>query len=251
MEVMKQIPDNTIDLILCDPPFGTTANRWDKPLPFDMMWAEYERIIKEKHAIVLFALEPYATKLKYSNFANYKYDWIWDKHATNGFLNAKRRPLKRYENICVFSYGTPVYYPQMEIRGKERQKGAYNKKSGDGDGVYRAYKNISSRNNVYYPTDILSYSNAKRKGKVHSAQKPTELLEYLIRTYTRSDGPEPETVLDNCMGSGSTGVARIHTNRNFIGIELDTYYYNIARDRINEAKENAWKSSIKTESAQP
>ena len=231
---MKQIPDKSIDMILCDPPFGTTYNRWDKPLPFEDMWREYQRIIKDKHAIVIFALEPFATKLRHSNLKNYKYDWIWDKHATGGFLNAKRRPLKRYENICVFSYGAPVYYPQMEVRGKERKKGSYNRKLGNGDGVYGKYNNISTKNNVYYPTDILSYSNAQRKGKVHPTQKPVGLLEYLILTYTKCRGGV-ETVLDNCMGSGSTGVACVNTDRNFIGIELDPEYYSIAKERIEEA----------------
>lgn len=240
LDLMKDIPDNSIDMILCDPPFGTTSNRWDKQLPFDPMWCEYKRIIKDKQTIVIFALEPFATKLRYSNLKNYKYDWIWDKHSTNGFLNAKKRPLKRYENICVFSYGVPVYYPQMEVRGKERNKGAYNHKSGDGDGVYGRYKNLKNKNNIYYPTDILSYSNATRAGKIHSTQKPVALLEYLIKTYTN----EGETVLDNCMGSGSTGVACVNTGRNFIGIELDEYYYGIAKERIDTAYKEKHQSEV-------
>ena len=240
LELMKDVPDNSIDLILCDPPFGTTSNCWDKPLPFEDMWREYKRIIKDKHAIVIFALEPFATKLRYSNLKNYKYDWILDKHATNGFLNAKKRPLKRYENICVFSYGAPVYYPQMEVRGRERKKGGYNRKLGNGDGVYGKYKNLKNKNNVYYPTDILSYSNAQRKGKLHSTQKPVALLEYLIKTYTN----EGETVLDNCMGSGSTGVACANTGRNFIGVELDEGYYNIANERIDMAYNEEYQSEV-------
>ncbi len=150
----------------------------------------------------------------------------------NGFLNAKKRPLKRHENISIFSYGTPVYYPKMEVRGKSRNKGGYNKKTGNGDGCYGTYKNIESHNNVYYPTDILSFSNAVQAGKVHPTQKPLDLLEYLIETYTK----ENEVVLDNCMGSGSVGIACVKTNRRFIGMELDHEFFEIAKERIKNAK---------------
>ena len=192
------------------------------------MGGGYNRIIKDNGAIVLFGNEPFSTTLRLSNFKNYKYDWIWDKHSTSGFLNAKKRPLKRYEIISVFSNGVPVYYPQMEERGKPRQKGSYNKKQGNGDMVYGHFKNISVINNMYYPTNIISMSNAIQKGKVHPTQKPVPLLEYLIKTYTN----EGETVLDNCMGSGSTGVACVNTNRRFVGIEIDENYFEIAKKRI-------------------
>ncbi len=233
LELMQTIPDGSVDMILCDLPYGTTSNRWDSVLPFENIWEHYQRLIKPHGAIVLFGCEPFSTLLRMSNIKAYKYDWIWDKHSVNGFLNAKKRPMKRYENICVFSFGTPVYYPQMEIRGKVRKKGNYNKKSGDGDGVYGAYKNITTENNEYYPTDIISLSNADHTKKYHPTQKPVALLEYLIRTYTN----ESETVLDNCMGSGSTGCACVNTNRNFIGIELDDNYFQIAQERINKSSE--------------
>ena len=165
-----------------------------------------------------------------SNIKCFKYDWIWDKHSTSGFLNAKKRPLKRYEIVSVFSNGKPIYYPQMEERGKPRQKGSYNKRQGNGDMVYGHFENISVINNTYYPTNIISISNAVNKGKVHPTQKPVPLLEYLIKTYTN----ESDLVLDNCMGSGSTGVACVNTNRNFIGIELDTHYFQVAKERIEE-----------------
>lgn len=233
LELMKDIPDGSVDMVLCDLPYGTSSNHWDTIISFEPLWKQYERIVKQHGAIVLFGCEPFSTRLRISNLSAYKYDWIWDKHSINGFLNAKKRPLKRYENICVFSFGTPRYIPQIETRGKVRNKGSYNKKTGNGDGVYGTYQNIVTRNNQYYPTDILSFSNAVQNGKVHPTQKPVPLLEYLILTYTN----EGETVLDNCMGSGSTGVACVNTNRQFIGIELAPGYYEIACKRVAEAQE--------------
>ena len=232
LELMKDIQDGSVDMVLADLPFGTSSNRWDTVIPFQPLWEQYHRIIKPHGVIALFGCEPFSTTLRASNLTAYKYDWIWDKHSTNGFLNAKKRPLKRYENICVFSYGTPRYFPQMEIRGKVRGKGSYGKKTGNGDGVYGRYKNLESENNTYYPTDVLNFSNANQKGKVHPTQKPVALLEYLIRTYTN----EGETVLDNTMGSGSTGVAAVNTGRNFIGMELDPGYFETAKRRIEEAE---------------
>ena len=231
LELMKNIPDGSVDLVLTDPPYGTTACKWDSVIPFEPMWEQLNRIIKPNGAICLFGSEPFSSALRMSNIKNFKYDWIWDKHNTNGFLNAKKRPLKRHEVISVFSIGVPIYIPQMEERGNPRQKGSYNKKKGNGDMVYGRFENISTINNSYYPTDILSFSNAKQKGKVHPTQKPVALLEYLIRTYTN----EGETVLDFTAGSGSTGVACVNTGRHFIGIELDEGYFNIAKKRIEEA----------------
>lgn len=231
---MEQIPDESIDMVLTDPPYGTTACKWDSVIPFEPMWEQLERVIKPNGAICLFGSEPFSSALRMSNIKNYKYDWIWDKKSTNGFLNAKKRPLKRYEIISVFSNRTPVYYPIMEERGKPRNKISYNHKKGDGDMVYGKFKNQSSFNNLYYPTNVLEFSNADQKGKLHPTQKPVALLEYLIKTYTN----ESETVLDFTMGSGSTGVACVNTGRNFIGIELDTKYFNIAEQRIEEAEKN-------------
>lgn len=232
LELMQNIAPGSVDMILCDLPYGTSSNSWDRIIPFQALWNEYRRIIKDKGAIVLFGCEPFSTMLRSSNIKAYKYDWIWDKHSTNGFLNAKKRPLKRYENIMVFSYGTPVYYPQMEIRGKPRNKGSYNKRSGDGDGVYGKFENITAYNNTYYPTDMISLSNAVHYGKLHPTEKPIALLEYLVRTYTQPG----ETVLDNCMGSGSTGVACINTGRRFIGIEKTENFFEIAKNRLENAE---------------
>lgn len=234
LELMKNIPDGSVDLVLTDPPYGTTACKWDSVIPFEPMWKQLNRVIKPNGAICLFGSEPFSSALRMSNIKHYRYDWIWDKHNTNGFLNANKRPLKRHEVISVFSIGVTIYIPQMEERGKPRQKGNYNKKKGNGDMVYGRFKNISTINNLYYPTDILDFSNAKQKDKVHPTQKPVELIEYLIKTYT-NDG---ETVLDFTMGSGSTGVACVNTNRNFIGIELDKGYFEIAKSRIEQALQN-------------
>ena len=231
LELMKDIPDGSVDMILCDLPYGTTACKWDTVIPFEPLWEQYKRIIKPNGAVVLFGSEPFSSYLRLSNLKWYKYDLVWDKKSTTGFLNAKKRPLRRHEYIHIFSNGAPVYYPLMETRGKPRKKGNYNKKQGNGDSVYRHYENHTSFNNTYYPTDIIMFSNAAQKGKVHPTQKPVALLEYLIHTYT-NDG---ETVLDNCMGSGSAGVACINTGRNFIGIELDPVYFEIAKRRIQEA----------------
>ena len=231
LEVMKDIEDGSVDLILTDPPYGTTACKWDSVIPFEPMWEQLNRIIKSNGAIVLFGSEPFSSALRMSNIKNYKYDWVWDKIGTTGFLNAKKRPLRRYELVSVFCNKTPIYYPIMEERGKPRNKRNYNKNNdGKGKMVYGKFENITTFNNLYYPTDLLQFSNAVNKGKVHPTQKPVALLEYLIKTYTL----EGETVLDFTMGSGSTGVACLNINRNFIGIELDTIYFSIAERRIRE-----------------
>ena len=228
LEVMKDIPDKSIDMILCDLPYGTTLNKWDSIIPLDLLWHEYERIIKDRGMICLTASEPFTSQLISSNYKLFKYDLIWDKKSTTGFLNAKRRPLRRHEQVLCFYKKLPIYNPIMEIRGKPRNKGSYNKRKGDGDSCYGKFENIESFNNTYYPTSILEFSNANQKDKLHTTQKPVELCEYLIKTYTN----EGETVLDNCMGSGSTLVACINTNRNFIGIEKELKYFEIAKKRI-------------------
>lgn len=228
LELMEVIPDKSIDMILCDLPYGTTACKWDNVIPFEPLWEQYKRIIKDDGIIALFGCEPFGSLLRQSNIKMYRYDWFWDKKSTGGFLNAKKRPLKRIEQIIIFSKTTPRYFPIMEERGKVRKKGSYNKRKGDGDMVYGKFNNISVSNNLYYPTNLLEFSNAVQKGKQHPTQKPVALLEYLIKTYTN----ENEVVLDNCMGSGSTGVACMNTKRNFIGIELDKNYFAIAKERI-------------------
>lgn len=225
LELMKDIPDESIDMILCDLPYGTTKNKWDSVIPLNKLWKSYERIIKDNGAIVLFSQMPFSAELVHSNLKLFKYEWIWQKDNGTGFLNAKKMPLKIHENILVFYKKLPLYNPQMRTGFKP-----YKCKQGRHSTNYGAYEqgHITESNGERYPIDIIKF---KKDSGLHPTQKPVELLEYLIKTYTN----ENETVLDNCMGSGSTGVACINTNRNFIGYELDEKYFEIAGKRMNEA----------------
>lgn len=232
LEGMKRIPDKSVDMILCDLPYGTTRNKWDSIIPLDLLWEQYNRIIKDNGAIVLTGSQPFTTALINSNTKNFKYILIWDKVSSTGFLNAKKQPLRRHEDILVFYKKPPTYNPIKEVRGEIRNKGSYNHRKGDGDSCYGSFKNIETRNNEYYPTSILKFSNANQQSKIHTTQKPVELFEYLIKTYTNED----ETILDNCMGSGTTAIACLNTNRNFIGFELDETYFNLANERIGNHK---------------
>lgn len=227
LELMAGIPDKSVDLILCDLPYGTTQNKWDTVIPFDALWHHYVRI--SRGAIVLTAAQPFTSALIMSNAKSFKYTWVWDKANSTGFLNAKKQPLRRTEDVVVFYDTQPTYNPQMEVRGKPRKKGGYVKK--DGSDNYGSFKSVESVSNEYYPTNLIEISNANRSEKCHPTQKPVALMEYLIKTYTN----EGDTVLDNCMGSGTTGVACANTNRKFIGMELDSDYFRIARRRISEA----------------
>lgn len=224
LELMNDISDNSVDMILCDLPYGTTKCKWDVIIPFDKLWEQYNRIIKDNGAIVLFGSEPFSSYLRISNVKNYKYDWVWDKVKPSGHLNAKIMPLKQHEIISVFCNGKLNYYPIM-INQKERVSKNYLNNKTD---LFGNEKQVTSLRTTKYPKTILSFSNAIQKGKLHPTQKPVALLEYLIKTYTN----EGETVLDNCMGSGSTGVACVNTNRKFIGIEKDDKYFKIAKERI-------------------
>ena len=230
LEEMNKIPDGCIDLVLTDPPYGTTAGKWDSVIPFEPMWAQLHRVAKKNAAIVLFGSEPFSSALRMSNIKQYKYDWVWDKITGRGHLVAKIRPMAQHENIIVFGQGKIQYNPQMILRDKpQRGKSMESsrtsimggKTTGKSEAIIRTHK---------YPKTIITQGV---EGKyVHPTQKPVALLEYLIRTYTN----EGETVLDFTMGSGSTGVACVNTNRNFIGIELDEGYYNIAEKRIEDAR---------------
>lgn len=225
------VADKSVDLILCDLPYNVTACEWDILIPFDKLWEQYNRIIKDNGAIVLFGTEPFSTQLKMSNLKHYKYDWIWNKVRGVGFQIAKYRPMQQHEYISVFCNGKLNYYPIMKKRDKVKKSKNYGNSK-----VCRLQSN-DNEERIYtekYPTSILTYSNASQKGRLHPSQKPTELLEYLIKTYTK----EYEVVLDNCMGSGSTGVACINTNRNFIGIEKDDKYFEIAKKRMEECQQD-------------
>ena len=233
LEVMRDIPDKSVDMILCDLPYGTTQNKWDSIIPLDKLWEQYNKIIKENGMICLTCTEPFTNTLINSKPKQFKfYDLMWDKISTTGFLNAKRQPLRRHEQILCFYKKQTTYNPIMEVRGKPRNKGSYNKKQGNGDMCYGKFENIASFNNEYYPTSVISISNAIQKDKAHPTQKPLELMEYLIKTYTN----EGETVLDNCIGSGTTAVAALNTGRFFIGIEKEPQYCEIARKRVEDTR---------------
>tara|TARA_R110001632_G_scaffold24300_4_gene68009 strand:+ start:3590 stop:4297 length:708 start_codon:yes stop_codon:yes gene_type:complete len=225
IEQMKQIPTGSIDAIITDPPYGTTRCKWDSVIDFELMWEQLNRIIKPNGAIVLFGSEPFSSALRMSNIKNYKYDWVWIKEQGTGFLNSKKQPLKNNEQMCVFYKKQPLYNPQMRkgFKPYKTKKGGltdnYNK-----DSVSEV---ITESNGDRYPLNTLTFK--RDKNKQHPTQKPIALMEYLIKTYTN----ENETVLDFTMGSGSTGVAAKNLNRNFIGIELDDKYFEIAENRIN------------------
>lgn len=227
LKLMKDIHDKSIDMILCDLPYGTTKNKWDSIIPLDELWEQYERIIKDNGAILLFSQTPFAQQLGASNLKLLKYEWIWDKKRVTGFLNSKKMPMKKHENILVFYKKLPTYNPQF-TRGKPYH--TYKKAPSTNYNFFET--NYETKNDGWrFPVDIQSFSP---ETGLHPTQKPIALLEYLIKTYTN----ENETVLDNCMGSGSTGVACVNTNRNFIGIEIDDNYFNIAKKRILESEVN-------------
>ena len=233
LEVMKSIPDKSIDMILCDLPYGTTACKWDIIIPFKPLWEQYNRIIKDNSAIVLFGSQPFTSALIMSNLKMFKYEWIWEKDAGSNFATVKYQPMKEHENILVFGKGKTRYFPIMQERiGSRKGKETTTIDSGRKDSVYGTQegRGILKVGKLRYPRSIQRFN---RERGLHPSQKPVKLLEYLIKTYTN----EGELVLDNCMGSGSTGVACVNTNRNFIGMELDNNYFNIAKERIYKAKE--------------
>lgn len=228
LEVMKNIADKSVDMILCDLPYGTTACKWDVVISFDKLWEQYNRIIKDNGAIVLFGSQPFTSVLVNSNLRGYKHHWIWLKNRGTGFQVAKYRPMMKTEDIIVFTKkGERInYYPQMIKLDKPYF--SRNASSSNGTNPLAHFNSGGKMVDSKYPTNVLEFPKVAKP--IHPTQKPVELLEYLIKTYTN----ENETVLDNCMGSGSTGVACKHTNRNFIGIELDNNYFEIAKKRIEE-----------------
>lgn len=231
IELMKKIPDRSIDMVLADLPYTdrkrkTTWNEWDVQVPMEELWKEYNRIIKQNGAIVLFASDLFSAKLISANSANYKYKWIWQKEAGTGFLNAKRMPLRDFEEILVFYKKQCTYNPQMrEGRPYVATKGSKSKNYCSSDKI------ITTQNDGWrYPLTVIKFN--REKCNLHPTQKPVALLEYLVKTYTN----EGDAVLDNCMGSGSTGVACVNSGRRFIGIELDKKYFEVAEKRIEEAR---------------
>jgi len=240
IEQMKLIPDKSIDAIICDLPYGATACKWDVIIPFDKLWEQYGRIIKQNSAIVLFGSEPFSSVLRMSNIKNYKYDWIWEKNVPTGTMLAKRQPMRKYEIISVFYNNQCTYNRQMIKRTEAEFKDNY-RKNDSTQGIsdhYISQKIRQSEDRQWYkpPVNILCYkSDKKRDGKGHPTQKPLLLLEYLVKTYSN----ENDTILDNTFGSCTTGIACINTNRNFIGIENNKEYFNISLNRVEEKrKEN-------------
>ena len=231
LELMKDIPDKSINLILCDLPYGTTRNNWDEVIPFDKLWAQYNRIIKDNGAILLFGQGKFFINLVNSNMKMYRYDLVWDKELISGFLNAKRMPLRRHEQIAVFYKHLPTYNPQFTEGKPLHSKGtSYKEKelTNNNYGDFKPADDDRAGSTEKYPTSIMKFQKPHPSVCVHPTEKPVALLEYLVKTYTN----EGDTVLDNCMGSGSTGVACKNTNREFVGIELDEKYYKIACERL-------------------
>lgn len=232
LEGMKRISDKSVDMILCDLPYGSTSMAWDSVIPFNLLWEQYERVIKDNGAIVLFGAEPFSSHLRMSKLALYKFDYVWIKSKAQHFAQAPYRPMTKHETISVFSKGGNAknaknrmkYFPQGLVscqkvcKGKKASHSPHRLRQTDQEDYAQEFTN--------YPTTILQFAN---EGKtIHPTQKPVSLFEYLIRTYTN----EGETVLDNCMGSGTTAIACINTNRKYIGFELDTAYYEVAIERI-------------------
>ena len=234
LDLMKEIPDGSIGLILTDPPYGTTACKWDSVIPFDLMWEQLKRVIKPNGACVLFSAQPFTTNLIYSNMKCFKYSMVWSKSKCGSPLTAKYKPLTKHEDVNVFSLHkkTLKYYPQMTEGKPYKRKFTENKVNNMGFGI----KGVETDNKgTRHPTTILDYPQQwRRQDQVHPTQKPIELMEFLIKSFSM----ENETVLDFTMGSGSTGVACVNTNRNFIGIELDEGYFNVAKERINSHTAN-------------
>ena len=225
MDILPLIPDKSVQLILADLPYGTTQNKWDSVLPLDLLWQQYERIIADNGCIVLTADGIFTGVLMMSKPKWFKYKLIWDKKSTSGFLNAKKMPLRRHEDILIFAKGKTTYNPIMEERGKPRKKGGY---VGGNKGTYGSHKEDIKFNNEYYPTSIIEISNANQKAKQHPTEKPLELMKWIIKTYS-NDG---ELVLDNTMGVGTTCLGAKELNRKFIGIEKEVKYYDLAVTRV-------------------
>lgn len=231
LEQMNQIPDESVDMVMCDLPYGTTACRWDTIIPFDLLWAQYRRVCKKNAAIVLTASQPFTSALVMSNPKAFKYDWCWEKSAASGHLNAKKMPMKAHESVLVFSFGTIAYSPQKTSGHERKVSSAAHKRGCVKTECYGTHGLTGYDSTERYPRSVIKFKSDKQKSALHPTQKPVALMEYLIRTYTN----EGQVVLDNTMGSGTTGVACINTNRQFIGIEQDAAYFAIAERRINEA----------------
>ena len=227
LERMQEIETGSVDMVMADLPYGTTQNKWDSIIPLEPLWREYRRVCKPSAAIVLTAQTPFDKVLGCSNLAMLKYEWVWEKTKATGHLNANRAPMKAHENILVFCAGTPTYNPQKTPGKPYKPNGGASKR--DNYGAFEAVRK-GSDDGSRFPRDIQVFTH--ETSPLHPTAKPVALMEYLIRTYTN----EGQTVLDNTMGSGTTGVACINTGRRFIGIERDEKYFEIAKQRIESAQ---------------
>lgn len=231
IELMKKLPDGSVDMILCDLPYGVTKNKWDSVIPLDKLWGQYKRITQPNAAIVLFADGMFEANLMLSNPRWWRYNLVWDKVLTSGFLNANRMPLRSHEEICVFYQKQPTYNPQKVVGEKNHSKGRPKENANENYGDYNFVDNSDQLGNLKHPKSILTFPKPHPSISVHPTQKSLELCEWLIRTYTNPGS----IVLDPCMGSGTTCVAAKNTGRHYIGFELDENYFNIAKERIEHA----------------
>ena len=234
LEVMKQIPDNSVDVIICDPPFGTTPLLWDSIIPFDKLWEQFNRITKQTSPVVIFGQEPFSSYVRMSNIKQYRYDWYWEKERLTNVFQVKKRPGKTVESIMVFYREQCIYNPQkhehegLPVKNKVKKGCRFSITQAGYDSTVKPLEYIDD--GTRHPTQVLRINRDNPRQRLHPTQKPVSLLEYLINTYSN----EGMTILDPTMGSGSTGIACLNTNRNFIGIELDDGYYNVAEQRIRK-----------------
>ena len=228
LEGMKRIADGSIDMILCDLPYGVVQCKWDTVIPFEPLWEQYKRVINPNGAIALFGSEPFTSTLIVSNIKQFKYNWIWQKNKATGFLNAKKQPLNDNETVSIFYKKQCTYNPQMTVAEKVYKRGIVTRNKSDCYGSERSFRQEDTGKR--YPLRIQYFNNNFTREQLHPTQKPVALFEYLIKTYTTPG----ELVLDNCMGSGTTAIACMNTKRNFIGFEMDKGYYDIACDRIEK-----------------
>ena len=232
LEIMKDIPDGSIDMILCDLPYGTTQCKWDTIIPFGPLWEEYRRVAKKNAAIVLTAAQPFTSVLVASNLKEFKYTWVWEKSKATGYLNAKKMPMRAHEDVCVFYRKPPVYNPQKWMSTPYNKGTAHRPTE-----VYGKQKEVTVKNDTgeRYPRTVQYFKTAESEGKVyHPTQKPVSLFQYLIETYSN----EGDVVLDTCLGAGTTALAALKSNRNFVGIELDEEYVSISRQRIEDHRKS-------------
>ncbi len=237
LKIMQNIKDKSIDCIICDLPYGVTNSKWDTVIPYEPLWKQYKRIIKDNGAIILFGQDKFTAKTMLSNEKMHRYNLVWNKVLTSGFLNAGRMPLREHEDIMVFYKKLPTYNPQFTQGKPLRGMGTKFKKVKNNNNNYNDFNSCNNPSanrggdTKKYPKSILTFPRKHSSKMLHPTEKPVELLEYLIKTYSN----EGDTILDNCMGSGSTGVACLNTNRKFIGIELDTKYFIITKERLEDA----------------